>query len=371
MTLLPDIFDVTEPASIKVMVGDDPREIVELYPVLETVTLEVARSAPGVGKLVLTAGREPDGSWPVVDGGYFDRWRPIRVLADFGTYSEDVMWGHVVKVTPEFPEDRGAARITVEVQDQTIVLDREQRTRDWGDSEGAQTLTDKAIVQSILTDYAMRLDSLSGVGQTSAVVTQDKTDFAFLKERADAVGYELRILFGEAYFGPIRLSGAPQSPLMIYAGPDTNCLSFMVEEEAVTPDEVVTAAVDTAGSGESEETILAPGLPILGTEPATGGAASGVPPNRLRLRQEGDVTPDAARTLAQSRIDEASLSITAEAVIDSTIYGHVLLPGRLVTVDGVGRKYGGRFYVDAIEHVFDAAGYTQKATLLKNGINEG
>lgn len=371
MSLLPDIFNVVEPASIKILTGNVPVEIVDLYPVLQTVTLQVSRKEAGAGNLVFTLGRDETGAWPVIDGGYFDRWSPIRVLADFGSYAEDVLWGYVVKITPEFPAERGAAKVTVEVQDQTIALDREQRTRDWGDSEGEQTLTDRTIATSILAEYAFRLDTTSADGQTSAVVTQDKTDIAFLKERAEAVGYEIRLMFDEMYFGPLRLEGEPQSTILVYAGPDTNCLSFKVDEEAATPDEAVTASVDTAGSGDSEETVLTPDLPILGAQAANAAAASGVPVNQIRMRQEGDAPPEAARMLAQAKINEASLSISAEAVLDSTLYGHVLLPGKLVSVDGIGLKYGGRFYVDSVEHVFDAKGYTQKAVLLKNGIDEG
>ena len=372
MSFLPDIFKVVEPASIKIYTGNVPVEIADLYPVLETVTLTVGRNEAGAGTLVFTSGRDTSGDWPVIDGGYFERWSPIRILADFGTYTEDVLWGYVVKITPEFPEERGSAKVTIEVQDQTVALDREQRTRDWGNSESDQTLTDKMIASSVLAEYGFLLDPLSADGQTNTIVTQDKTDFAFLGERAEAVGYEMRILFNEMFFGPIRLEGESQAPILAYAGPDTNCLSFKIDEESAVPDEVVTASVDTAGSGTTEETVLTPDLPILGSEAANeAAAAEGVPVMRERMRQEGDTPPEAARMLAQAKINEASLSISAEAVIDSTIYGHVLLPGKLVTVDGVGRKYGGRFYVDAVEHLFDAQGYTQKARMLKNGINEG
>lgn len=372
MSLLPDIFRSVEPASIRIFTGTVPVEIADLYPVLQTVTLQVARGKPGVGNLVLTAGRDESGRWPVLDGPYFARWVPIRIQADFGTHAEDVLWGHVVRITPDFPQDRSAAKVTIEVQDQTIGMDREQRSRDWGDSDGGRTLTDRTIAQSILAEYGFRLAPDSGEGQRVAALTQDKTDFAFLAARAEAVGYEMRLMMGEMYFGPLRLSGQPQPDLLLYAGPDSNCLSFTIDEEAAVPDAAVTAAVAPAGAEQTEDVELTPDLPILGTRSAREVAAvAGVPRNRLRMRQEGDTPPDAARRLAQARINEASLSIQAEAVIDSTRYGHVLLPGRLVRVDGVGARYGGRYYVDSVEHAFDASGYTQKAVLLKNGIDEG
>ena len=65
----------------------------------------------------------------------------------------------------------------------------------------------------------------------------------------------------------------------------------------------------------------------------------------------------------------ASLSITAGCEVDGTAYGHVLVPGALVTVDGVGERHGGRWYVDAVEHELDAQGYRQKTTLKRNAVN--
>jgi hypothetical protein len=218
MSLLPQLFTVTEPASIRILTGDVPREIPDIYPALESINLQVSHKAAGAGTIVLSAGRDETGAWPVVDGGYFERWTPIRVQADFGPYQEDVLWGYVVKMTPEFPQDRGAAKLTVEVQDQTIALDRAKVTRTWGDETSGSAITDRAIVASIALDYGLTLDALSGDGQSRVTVNQDKSDLRFLNELAEAVGYEFRILFGEIYFGPLRLEGEPQPQILVYAG---------------------------------------------------------------------------------------------------------------------------------------------------------
>jgi phage protein D len=370
--ILPDICNVSEPASIKITTGIVPIEITDLYPVLVTANIQVSRKEPGIGTLEFTATRDEDGSWPVLDGGYFERWKPIKIVADFGSYSEDIIEGFIVKLTPEFPQEKGTAKVTVEIQDQTIALDREQITKTWGDSTSDKMLTDKSIVASVLAGYQYKLDVDSADGQSRLTLNQDKTDFRFLTELAEAVGYEFRLMNSTVYFGPIKLSGTPQSTILVYAGPDTNCLEFKVDEDAAVPDSATTASVDTQDSGEASEEELTPNLTILGATAANEAANSNnVPGYVWRMRQEGDNPPAAAQMLAQAKINEASLSIKAECVIDSTIYGHVLLPGKLVNVDGIGQRYGGRYYVDAVEHAFDALSYTQKASLLKNGINEG
>lgn len=370
MVALPQIFDVNEPAGMKLFLGQIPVEAVELYPVLLSISATVSRKEPGVAVIELTLMRDETGAWPVLDGGWFTRWNPIRIVADFGTYSEDILWGYVLKVTPEFPQDRGTAKATVEIQDETIALDRQAVARDWNGPSSDVVMSDGQIAASIAVDHRLR-SAGGGDGLQVTPLTQDKTDFRFLAERAEKIGYEFRVQFGELYFGPIDFSGTPQAPLLVYAGPDTSVLEFSIDEEGALPSEATMAVVDTDGSGEPEEARVQPDLPILGREAAHDEGQSGLQSFTWAIKQEGDAAPDAARMLAQAKVNEASLSIRAEALVDSTQYGHVIQPGKLITVDGIGERYGGRFYVDSVEHVFDAEAYTQKAVLLKNGVNEG
>lgn len=368
---LPRIFTLVEPAGLKLWLGPVPLEALDLYPVLENVTVTVSRNEPGVATIVLSAMRDENGAWPVLDGDWFTRWNPVRVAADFGSYSEDILWGYVMKVTPEFPQDRGAAKVTVEIQDETIALDRQSINREWNSASSSADISDGNIVATIASNHRLRVSPDGGQGLTVNPMTQDKTDFRFVAERAEKLGYEFRIQFGEVYFSPINLSGEPQETLLVYAGPDTSVREFSIAEEGALPAEAVMAAIDTGGSGQAVEARVQPNLPILGRDAAYEEGQTGLQPFSWQIKGEGDAAPDAAEMLAQAKVNEASLSIRAEALVDSTQYGHVVQPGRTISVDGIGERYGGRFYVDVVEHVFDAEGYTQKAILLKNGVNEG
>ena len=213
------------------------------------------------------------------------------------------------------------------------------------------------------------MDGASAEGMTHRNLNQDKTDFALMTERAEVNGYEFRVVEGKVYFGPPRLSGKPQPPLLVYAGPDTNASGFKgfkAEDAADTPEAARVAT--TNAEGEVADNRLTPDLPLLADEPATRGEP-GVPPYELRLEPQGDQSPANLIASAQGRINAASLSITATCEVDGTAYGHVLVPGALVTVDGVGERYGGRWYVDMIEHELDPSGYRQKVTLLRNAVN--
>ena len=73
------------------------------------------------------------------------------------------------------------------------------------------------------------------------------------------------------------------------------------------------------------------------------------------------------RAKALHKANEADLhKIQAEGELDGTLYGHVLLAGLPVGVDGVGSRLSGLYYVDGVTHTFNTTGYRQRFRLLRN-----
>jgi len=62
--------------------------------------------------------------------------------------------------------------------------------------------------------------------------------------------------------------------------------------------------------------------------------------------------------------------VVAEGELDGSLYGHVLRVGLPVGLDGVGDRHSGIYYVDRVTHVFDANGYRQQFTLLRNAVGD-
>ena len=54
------------------------------------------------------------------------------------------------------------------------------------------------------------------------------------------------------------------------------------------------------------------------------------------LSHEGSIDEAELNARAQAKANEFALRVRAEGELDGTLYGHVLLPGMLVAVDGVG-----------------------------------
>ena len=64
------------------------------------------------------------------------------------------------------------------------------------------------------------------------------------------------------------------------------------------------------------------------------------------------------------------MKIKATGELDGALYGHVLRVGEPVGVDGIGQRYGGVYYVDTVDHVFDTSGYRQSFQLLRNAYGD-
>ncbi|HEX3130751.1 MAG TPA: hypothetical protein VH394_25670 [Thermoanaerobaculia bacterium] len=355
-----------EPAGCVVKVGVAQLEITDLYPFLTGVDIECSRTDAWTATLTFESRRDEQGKWAVQDSGVLAPWEPIVIEASFGSRSEEIFRGYIRDVSASYPEEAGAATVTVECQDDSIVLDRTHVRQSWGEAEAPTT--DGLIFQQIVARNALIPSPESGQGLSGLHLFQDATDVSFLRDRAEANGYELIFSGGMVYFGPMRLSGEPQPTILVYAGRDTNCLRFDVRADGHRPEKVAYEVAATEGTGVQERTVE-PDIPLLGTEPASGGGP-GLPEYVWRLRRQGTIDEAELTARAQARANELSMRVQGDGELDGTLYGHVLQVGGLVPVDGVGDRLNGLYYVDSVSHHFSTEGYSQSFRVLRNAYGD-
>lgn len=371
--MIPDLLAglARDPAECVVQINDTPIET--LYPLLAEVTVETGRNAPDTATLTFESRRDERGEWLVQDAtGLLDdtplmrEWNRIRISAVFGSREEEVLRGFIRQIRAEYPEDAGTARLTVECQDESLQLDRVHRRKSWGTEQlpGSDTL----ILLETLGQYSgLAPDPMNATGQTRIVgLNQDGTDIRLLQARAEENGYEFYVRRGIVYFGPPRAGlPLPQPTISVYAGRSGNCISINVTADAHQPDAVAFDLPAESGDGSSE-VVVEPDLPLMGTERA-GNPESGLPAFVWRMSGEAGTREAVLRAKALQKANDADLrKIQAEGELDGTLYGHVLLPGLPVAVDGVGSRLAGLYYVDGVTHSFNAAGYRQRFRLLRN-----
>ena len=348
-----------EPAECIIEIGGG--EIEHLYPYLAEVTVDTTRRDGAQATLKFESRRDEDGSWSIQDDDAITPWAEVTIKARFGAdHEEEVFRGYLRKVNSSYPSDAGSSNVTVDCQDASLVLDREHRRQTWGADAPTDDLS---IIREMLTGTGIALDSASA-GRSGLVLNQNATDSRFLRERAATIGHELIFREGALYFGPMRLEEAVQETILVYAGPDTNCSNFSIDEDGHLPDHVLFNAAAETGD-ESRERTISPDLPLLGNTPADSGHA-GLNEFTWRLDREGVSNETDLEAIAQAKANENSMKIKATGEIEGSLYGHVLLAGLPVGVDGVGDRHNGTYYVDTVNHTFDGTGYRQSFQLLRN-----
>lgn len=337
----------------------------DLYPVLVSVEVATSRMEAAAATLTFESRRLEDGSWNVQDLDILKPWAPITIEAAFGDRVEEVMRGFILRVDASYPADPGQTTLVVTCQDESLPLDRDHVREQWG-ADGPTS--DGVIVATIAGRHNLAPHGDNADGLQAVSLNQDDTDIKFVIERAQANGYELIIREGALYFGPMRLSLAPQDNIMVYAGQDTNCIDFSLTDDGHLPDKVAYDVAAREGDQNEPETVE-PDLELLGTTPATS-ADSGLGDFTWRLSRAGEATPEEAAALALAKANENAMKIKATGQLDGSLYGHVLRVGEPVGVDGIGQRYGGIYYVDTVNHTFDVSGYRQSFQLLRNAYGD-
>lgn len=359
-----DLISARQRAPAECIIRVDGEEISGLYPFLTQVRVECSRREASVATLELESRRDEQGRWSVQDAGIFEPWKAINIEAAFGATTEEVMRGYVREIRSEFPQDAGMTKVTVECQDDSLALDREEVRTVWG---GDEPTDDRTIVAAIAAEHDLELDPEGGSGLSNLVLNQSSTAVRFLRQRAEANGYELIFRQGSLYFGPLRLEAELQERILVYAGADTNCIRFSVREDGHLPDQVAFDVAAAEGAASVEQ-VVESDLPLLGPEPARSG--SDLPELKWRLSRPGKADEEQLRAAARQAANDMSMKVKAEGELDGALYGHVLRCAEPVPVDGVGARLAGSYYVDTVTHLFTTDGYRQSFQLLRNAYGD-
>ena len=353
--------DFRQPPRCRITV--DGEEITEILPYLAEAVVETSRDQASVCTLVFDTVRLEDETWQIQDAGIFVPWKTFKIEADFGDYTEEVMRGYIKEVIADTPEQMGDAKVIVFCQDEGIILDREHIRKVW--SREDETMTDGEIVSEIAgSDF--NVDSEDGL--TNISLNQDCTSIQFLRDRAQANGYECYIRAGTLFFQPPQLDEDPQASIMVYKGESSNCLSFSVNHDGHKPDEVGFTRAAEIGT-EHERESFKPNLTLLGSDAATSEKA-GLDPFLWQMSRPRGSSIEEVRARTQAKANENAWKIKADGELDGLLYGHVLLTHKLVGVYGIGDTYGGLYYVDKVTHIFTQADYRQSFRLLRNATGQ-
>jgi len=237
-----------------------------------------------------------------------------------------------------------------------------------------QNMTDSMIAFEVLAPYAQYGIVPTTIEPTFVFKTelegnshQHEHDLQFLRRLARKNGFvfyvePLTIGVTGAYWGRENRLGIPQPALTKNMGGSSNLKSISFANDGLAP----TGAKGSFVEPFSKLSIPIPALPALRLPPL---ASSAVPVNRTELLRQSANQPAAEALLtALAASTGAPDPVTAHGEVDTSRYGHVLKPRKLVGIRGVGRSYDGIYYVNRVTHKISVkGGYTQEFSCKREG----
>ena len=309
----------------------------ELYELLSLVRVEESVHLPDSFTL-----RFNDPHFELVDEMRFTAGSKIEIAF---SAEGDVVTVTKGEVTALSVEQGGGGRheLVVTGLDPTHRLARGPKTRTF------QQMTDGDIVTQIASEYGLEFEVESTSDVHDYVIQSNQSDYAFLKQRGDRIGFDMWIADEKLYFK--RRPESNISPPVLKWG--TNLHKFKVRFSSAERCGEVTVRgwdqlaknpiVGRAVEGDLGTTAAAAAEFSDAAESAFGTVA--------RLAGQFPVHTQAeADALAQSLLLKASgdeVIVKAEATGDPMIAA-----GAMVEISSVGQKLGGNYRVTSVEHVY-------------------
>ncbi|MBP5974998.1 hypothetical protein HW132_20220 [Brasilonema sp. CT11] len=262
----------------------------------------------------------------------------------------------------------GESRLIVTGEDISLKLDLKEKSTTY------ENQSDSQIVTKILQDYSQYWSKTDVQNseytptKEKIITTQQGTDLKFIQQLAERNSFIFEIkpsnTLGKniVYWGEEKRNITPYQPaLSMNMGAFTNVDSISFSFNALNPTEPQVEIVDDIN-----------GQPIPVKIPSSPGQALASEPAKA-LRQTILRSTNKLDLIPAQRYGESVLSrfrenaVTASGEVDTVRYGHILQVRQLVGVRGVGKSYGGYYYVKQVTHRIKRGEYKQSFTLIREG----
>lgn len=348
---------VSVPA-FEILINGTPLPVEAAAHVVE-VSVEADTELPDMFSLEIVSSDDLEDQFQWVDNAdLFAVGNVVEVKLGYAEQLTSLFKGEVTGLEPSFNADRLPA-LVVRGYDRRHRLTRGRQTRTFlkkKDSDIAAQIAREAGLTARVVDSKVTHDY---------VLQAEQTDYEFLLERASLIRYEVVVEDRTLNFRPVandggaaltltadedlsefnpRLSSAGQVSDVVVRGWDPKNKKEIVGK-AQAGDEVSTMGGERAGAALSKKAF---------------GAATG------RLSRRPVLTQAEADQMAVARLNTASLElITGEAACGGRAD---LRPGKVVKIDGVGKRFGGQYYITAATHVYTPDGYSTRFSFRRNAL---
>jgi phage protein D len=312
---------------------------------------------PGMFTLELAGSDAQEEEMPWVDEELFAVGNVVEVKMGYVDDLEPLIIGEITGLEPEFTFSR-LPSLTVRGYDRRHRLHRGRKTR--------------AFVQQKDSDIAAQIASEVGLTTQVAdsqvvhnyVLQANQTDLEFVQERARRIQYEVMVEDRTFFFRPVSNADSENLTLTM----DDDLLEFYPRLSSVRQVSEVTVRgwnpkdkkeiVGQAKRGDEVSTMSGQHSGAALIESAFGPATGMLSDRPVMTQAEAD-------QLAKARFNNVALALISG---EGVCWGRTdLRPGKVIKIDGVGKRFSGRYYVTAVIHRYTPQrGYHTHFTVQRN-----
>lgn len=337
---------------------------VEVLQALESVEVTADREKGDGVQLVFRLVKDRTLDYSLLSNPVFTPGNRVVVGVVMGILPEVLLDG---LITHHEVSAGAAGQLTITGQDISSAMDLEEKDGPFDNQP------DFVIATRIIASYP-QLGLVPAITPTTDVPLQvertprqHETDLAYLKRTAERNGFvfytePLTLGVNTAYWGPENRLGIPQPALTHDMGAMSNVKSLSFSFDALQPVAPRGVFVDPI----FKLSIPIPALPSLKIPPLATSAAPAL--RTVRTRDTANRNPANAATAALAAATNTPNAVTGDGELDTTVYGHVLRPRRLVGVRGAGLTLDGLYTVDAVTHKLARGEYSQRFRVSREGL---
>jgi phage protein D len=324
--------------------------------VMSIVVLDdVDAASMGTLRIKAWSGVQMKPKW--IDDALFTEGNPIEIELGYRDSTQLLFSGEIVGLEPDFPEG-APPTLTVRAYDRRHRLMRERHTRSFLDS------TDSDIASRIADDAGMGVRSDDSEVVHPYVLQHNQTDWQFLAARAASIGWELRMEDGDLALRARPVGAKPALTLHR----DEDLLSFRPRLSTMGQ----TGARELRAWSAKDKQAVVANASVGDEGPLLQGSTSGGAAARHAFHHVGSSVvnrpvqsqPEADQLARQAFRELALHYVRADGLC---IGEPELRAGIVVSLVGLGERFGGSYYVSSAEHRFDvASGYRTRFEARRN-----
>lgn len=293
-----------------------------------------------------------NGKW--VDADLFEKGKTIEILLGYGHDLELVFKGTIVRPELSFPED-GVPVMTVRAYD----LSFRMRRKDEKKNATFENITDSQLARKLAGNYSFGGSRLV-IDETKEnipyIARGNRSDWDFLKERAVRIGFELYVEIDAFHFHKPKDAVQKIPGVFEYR---RNLKSF---EPRLTTLGQVSKIVVKGWDPRKKQPIVAVATSdsvveraVLGDQAGTDFVKQDFGDNVKVLHDLQPASVKEAEELAKAYFRQKEYELIDAA---GTCIGEPTLKAKsLISIEGVGRKFSGTYYLTRVAHTFDESGY--------------